>query len=251
MDISNVEQINYSNKKRKIFNYVDVFVLNKYNQLEYKYVNPNELIIINTSNNYSNDFFELLVNSGIKTYVKKIITSDSVVVKYIKEISKTFKNIFPNCKTIQINALENDFVQISRIIDDLEIIKNVEYRLNNYVCLHNSLLKYKYFFDYFFTGSLSNIKYVEIFNDISNENIECLVEKKIIGEIISQKIIKKKNNSLLSDIKKYNVSETDINYIYLKYIDTKRNIGFDTYIVNIKDIDYTDDIFDMFDVQNI
>lgn len=241
LNIDDTTQINCLNKKRKIFKCVDIFVLNINNQLDYKYVNPYELIIVNASNNYSDDFLKLLINGGIKTNVKKIITSDSVIVKYIKKISNIFVVMFPNCKTIQINALENDYMLISRIIDDLEIIKNVEYKLNDYICLSKSLSKYKYFYDYFFIGSLSNIKYVKIFNDIPDNNIECFVEKKIITEIINQKMIKKNNNSLLLNIKKYNVKTSDINYIYLQYIDIKRNIEFDTYIVNIKDIDFVDD----------
>ena len=120
--MNDIIKIDYpKNKKKQIEIEPDIFVLTTSNIINYIYSNPDELIIINSSFNYSQSFFQSIIDGGIKSNVKKIITSDSVVVKYLANIDKRFTSLFPNCKSIQINSLENNFILISRIIDDLVI----------------------------------------------------------------------------------------------------------------------------------
>lgn len=227
-----------SNKKRRLNDNIDdIFILNTNNLDNYKLVNPEELIIINTSNNYSNIFYQTICEGGIKTNVKKIITSDLVITNYISYI-KQFDILFPNCDTTQINTFSNDFRLISRILDDLMIIKNIEYVLNDYICYNNSIYKYFYFTKSFFTGGLSNISSIKITNNITKE-IECSVEKKIIKNIIDFEQIEEINKSVLNDIKKYELDNSSINNILFEYIDKKTNQHIKKIIHNIIDIDYT------------
>lgn len=216
----------------------DVFILNTNNLHNYKFVNPKELIIINTSNEYSNIFYQNIVEGGIKTNVKKIITSDYVVTEYIKYIEQKFELMFPNCETIQINSYVNNFLLISRIIDDLRIIKNIEYVFNDYIFLKKSISKYIYFTKSFFTGGLSNITFIKIINNITKET-KCSIENRIVDNIIDFKQIEEINNSLLNDMKKYKLDNSQINNILLEYIDKKKNISIKKNIYNIIDIDFT------------
>ena len=209
---------------------------NNTNTINYKYSNPDELLIINTSFTYSETFLQAIIKGGIKPNVKKIITSDSIVVKYLDRIEIKFSILFPNCKTIQINSLENKFFMISRIIDDLKIIENIEYKLNNYVFFNDSLYNYKYFSDLFFTNELSNIKYVKIINDIDDNESNCYIEKNIIKNIINFDIINEKNNLQINSINKNNINVYNNNILYFEYIDHKRNILFSTNIININEI---------------
>jgi len=135
--MNEIDKINLNPpKKRRLFynvDNVDIFILNINNIENYKLVDPDELIIINSSNEYSNIFFQTICKGGTKFNVKKIITSDSAITEYIKYIEQNFELLYPNCHTIQINSYTNNFFLISRIIDDLNIIKNLEYVLNDYV----------------------------------------------------------------------------------------------------------------------
>lgn len=234
-------QIDYFASK-KIIEY-NTFVLNASNIFNYKYSNPNELIIIDSSFNYSKELLQSIIDGGVKPNVKKIITSDSVIVKYFTDIEKTFQILFPNCLTIQINSFSNEYVIISRIIDDLTIVENIEYILNNYVFIHNSTFKYKYFYELFFTNSLANIKNVKITNDIDDSKTSCVIEKNIITNIIIPSIIDKKNKTLIDYIKKYNIDKSHINNIYFEYVDNIRNVYFSKYILNVANIDFIDDNF--------
>lgn len=235
------------NKKRRLYykidnvenvENVDIFILNMNNLNSYKLVDPDELIIINTSYEYSNIFYQTIFEGKTKINVKKIITSDSIVTEYIKYNEQKFELIFPNCETIQINSHTNNFLLISRIIDDLMIIKNVEYVLNDYVFFRNSIYKYIYFTKSFFTGGLSNITFIKIINNITNET-KCSIEKKIVDNIIDFNQIEEINKSQLDDIKKYKIDNSSINNILLKYIDKKKNIYIYKNIINIIDIDFT------------
>lgn len=242
--MNDVIRIDYpKNKKKRIEIELDIFVLTTSNTTNYKYSNPDELIIVNSLFNYSQSFFESIIDGGIKSNVKKIITSDSVVVRYLANIEKRFSSLFPNCKSIQINSLDNEFVLISRIIDDLRIVENVEYKLNDYIFLYNSILKYKYFYETFFTCSLANIKYVKITNDIDESKTNCTIEKNQIINIITPNTIDEKNKLQIELINKHNIDKSCINNLYFEYIDNKRNVFFSKNIINIVDIDFIEDNF--------
>lgn len=242
--MNDIIKIDYpKNKKKRIEIEQYIFVLTTSNRINYIYSNPDELIIVNSSFNYSQSFFQSIIDGGIKLNVKKIITSDSVVVKYLANIEKMFPLLFPNCKSIQINSLENDFILISRIIDDLVIVENVEYKLNDYILICNSIHKYKYFYVSFFTGSLENIKYVKITNDIDENKTNCVIKKNQITNIITPNIIDEKNKLQFESIKKYNIDKSNIKNLYFQYIDNKRNIFFSKNIINIADIDIIEDDF--------
>jgi hypothetical protein len=217
---------------------LDTFILNSSTTNNYINSNPDELILIYSSYEYSHSFIRSIINGGIKPNVKKIITSDSVIVKYLIEIKKIFSQLFPNCKTIQINSFSNDFILISHIIENLMIVENIEYKLNDYILIHNSITKYNNFFHSFFTGNLSNIKNVKIINDIDENKTNCCIEKNQIINIISQNMIDKNNNSQFDYIRKFNINKSHINNVYFEYIDNKRNIYFSKYIVNIINKDY-------------
>ncbi len=234
MDICDSENEN-PNKIRKIEN--SVFILNMNNLNNYFQANPDELIIVYSSQEYSHQFMLTIINAGTKSNVKKIITSDSVIMKYIKYIENTFGTFFPNCITIQINALENDFNLITRILDDIGIIKNIEYVLNDCIFYSNSSYKYKFFTQSLLTGNLLNIKYIKIINNILTEPT-CSIAKKIINNIIDFEFIEK-NNKLQSDtIIKYDINPKHINYIYFEYIDKKNNKFFNANLVNIINLDF-------------
>jgi hypothetical protein len=226
------------NKKRRLYDDFNIFILNMNNLDSYKLVDPDELIIINTSYEYSNIFYQTIFEGGTKINVKKIITSDSVITKYIKYIEQKFELIFPNCDTIQINSYNNNFLLISKIIDDLRIIKNIEYVLNDYIFFSNSISKYIYFTKSFFTCSLSNILFIKIINNITNET-KCCIEKKIIENIIDFNQIEEINKSQLDNIKKYKIDNSCINNILIEYIDKKNNIFIKKNVYNIMDIDFT------------
>lgn len=245
-NIDNIDNINYIGNLNNLdnINDIDIFILNMNNLLNYKLVNPNELIIINSSNEYSNIFYQTIVEGGKKTNVKKIITSDSVITEYIKYIEPNFELLFPNCKTIQINSYSNNFSLISRIIDDLKIIKKIEYVLNDNIFIKNSIFNYIYFTKSFFTGGLSNISFVKIINNITKET-ECSVEKKIISSIIDLNYIEEINKLQYENIKKYKLDNSCINNTVLEYIDVKMNIYVKKYIYNIIDIDLTLDLLEL------
>lgn len=240
--MNDLEQIDYPKSKKKRIE-LNTFVLNTSNIFNYTKSNPDELIIIDTSFNYSKSLLQTIIDGGTKQNVKKITTSDSVIVKYFTCIEKMFQILFPNCKTMHINSFSNNYFIISRVIDDLMVVENVEYRLNNYVFIYNSTPKYKFFYESFFTGSLANIKNVKIINDIDDSKTSCVIEKNIIANIIVPSIIDKKNSIQLDYIKKYNVDKSHINNIYFEYVDNKRNVYFSKYIINVANIDFVEDNF--------
>jgi hypothetical protein len=230
-----------SNKKRRINEdentNPNVFILNNYNMSNYYLSNPDILIIVNTSSIFSQEFLLSIINGGKKLNITKIITSDSVITRYISYINNMFKNLFPNCKTIRINSTNNDFSNISYIIDDIEIIQNIEYVLDDYVFFNNSIFKYDTFTKTFFTGNLLNIKNVKIINNIS-VNSECLITKKIINNIIDFNFIEKSNKKQLDIVHKHNIGKENINNISLEYYDTKENKSLYSVVVNTFDIDF-------------
>lgn len=240
--MNDLKQIDCPKRKKKKIEY-NTFVLNVSNIFNYMNTNPDELIIIDTSFNYSKPLLQSIIDGGTKPNIKKIITSDSVIVKYFISIEKIFSTLYPNCKTIKINSFSNDYVIISRIIDDLVIVKNIEYKLNDNVFIHNSTIKYKYFYELFFTYSLENIKYVKIINDIDDSKTDCEIEKNIIINIIIPSIIDKKNKTQIDYIKKFNINKSYINNLYFEYVDNKRNMYFSKYIINVANIDFIDDDF--------
>ncbi len=218
------------NKKRKIC--PEIFVLNMNSMHEYKFYDPDELIIIYTSYNYSSTFYQSIIDGGIKKNVKKIITSDAIMTKYIKYIEKNFSLLFPNCMNIKINSFDNDFMLIFGIIDDLKIIKYVEYELNDHVFSNNSIMKYVHFINSIILYNLSNIKYIKIINNIKKIT-DCTIETKILANLLNFNLLKNKNNNQNDVIKKYGIVDENINFIYLEYIHNKKitqNI-----IININD----------------
>ncbi len=222
-------------KIRKIEN--TVFILNRNSMDDYYFANPTELIIVYSFNNYSHQFMQTIIKAGLKSNVKKIITSDSVIIKYIKQIENMFETFFPNCKTIQINALENDFNLITRILDDIEIIKNIEYVLNDSIYYSNSFYKYKFFTQSILTGNLLNIKYIKIINNITTEP-KCSIEKNIVNNIVDFELIDKNNKLQLDLIKKYDISSKSINYICFDYVNKQKNEYFNVNLINIVNIDF-------------
>ena len=243
------------NKKICMIKSTDIFILNKNSVSEFANINPIELIIINTDFCYSSDFFNYLNNifPDSKSNTKKIITSDSVVVKYFNYLDKKFNQIFPNCNTIVINTFENNFTSISKILDDLEI-KNVEYNLDYHTLMNNSIYNYKYFFDNFFNGSISNIENIIIRNRINCEDYNYQfdsIDINIINTIITKDKINQQNNNQINNIIKLDISDkcyidkhnlsTEnnfnpkyINLLNIKYIDDKNNIVILDKIINIK-----------------
>lgn len=211
---------------KKIRTEPKIFILNTLNSKNYKFENPDILIIINSSNNFSLEFLESITKGGIKSNIKKIITSDSIIVRYLSLVY--FSELFPNCETIQINSLENCFFLISQIIDNFIVIKNIEYKLNDYILINNCLNKYMYFFNSFFTGDLLNIKFVYLYNDINYDQVSCE------NEIINLDMIDKNNKLQDEKIEDLDIDRSLINNIYFTYIDSKRNIKFSKYITNIQ-----------------
>lgn len=242
-------------KKRRLYYNIDnpnpnpkpnpnpnIFILNMNNLDNYKSIDPDELIIVYSSNEYSNMLYQTICEGGTKFNVKKIITSDSVINEYIKYIEPAnYELLYPNCHTIQINSYSNNFILISRIIDDLKIIKNIEYVLNDYIFYKNSISKYISFTKSFLTGKLSNISFIKIINNITKE-INCTVEKKIVDNIVNFNKIEELDKSILNDILNYNLDNSSVNNILLEYIDKKNNVYFQKIIRNIVDVDLTSDI---------
>ena len=231
METSNI-QFENQKKIRRIEN--SVFILNMNSIDNYKNVDPNELIIINTEKEFSQKFMNVITSGKIKFNVKKIITSDSIIIKYIKNIQNSFIILFPNCISIQINSLENNFNFISTIIDNTKIIKSIEYILNDNVKLNNSLYKYKLFTETFLTGNLLNIKKIKIIKNISIDT-ECTVEKNNIDNIVDFNLLQTNNNYILQIIEKYGISSNCINYINFEYIDMSKNINHNTILLNTVD----------------
>ena len=62
----------------------NIFILNMNNLDNYKSIDPDELIIVYSSNEYSNILYQTICEGGTKFNVKKLITSDSVINEYIK-----------------------------------------------------------------------------------------------------------------------------------------------------------------------
>jgi hypothetical protein len=231
--MENVVDYEHKNKKIKILDEIDVFILNLETIEKYKYVNPTELIIISTSYNYSSEIYSGILKGGIKTNVIKIITSDSVLVKYLSCLENEFKTFFPNCDKIQINSFENNFMKIIKIIDDFETIIYLEYNLDDNIIINNCIKNYNFFSDFILTGNISNIKHIKIKNNITLK-IECHVYKKIIFNLINNEKIKKKNDYTQDIIVKNNIDNKYVNEIYLEYIDIKNSIFIKDYILNIK-----------------
>lgn len=244
------------NKKICRIKSTDIFILNKNSLSEFANINPEELIIINTDFLYSYEFFQCLNNilPDNKCNTRKIITSDLVIVKYFKYLNKKLNQIFPNCDTIVINTFENNFVSISNILDDLSV-KNVEYNLDNYTLMSNSIYKYQYFFEHFFNDSISNIENITIRNKINceyNNYQTSTISENIIRTIITKDKINQKNINQINNIIKWGVCDEcfvgknylfgecifnskHINLLNIKYIDIKNNILISDKIIIIKE----------------
>jgi hypothetical protein len=223
----------HKNKKIKILDEIDIFIFSSETIEKYKYINPTELIIIYTSYDYSPEIYSGIYKGGIKTNVKKIITTDSVLVNYLSFLDNEFKTFFPNCNIIQINSFESYFLTIIKILDDFETIKYLEYNLDDNIIIRNCIKNYNLFSDFILTGKISNIKHIKIKNNITHK-IECLIENKIIFNLISYEKIKKKNDYTQDIIVKNNIDNKYVNEIYLEYIDIKNSIFIKDYILNIK-----------------
>lgn len=238
----------FANKKICRTKSVDIFILNKNSIDEFEQINPTELIIINTDYIYSSNFFSSInnINPITKSNTKKIITSDIIIDTYFNYLDKKIYQLFPNCTTIIVNSFQNNFFNISKILDDLEF-KNVEYILDSHVFLNDSIYRYKYFFESFFYGTISNIKNVIIRNNIDyNENKVDTVIKNIIKTFITNDKIMKMNTSQINNIIRWNLFDKCIldkkkfnpkyiNLMNIKYIDKNNNILIVDSIINIKE----------------
>lgn len=181
--------IEHAIKKRRIENNTqEFFILNSNNINNYKYSNPINLIIINTNYRFENIFLETIINGGMKENVIKIITSDLVISKYIEKISNTFGYLFPTCDTIQVNSFNNDFTNLSTIIDNLKIVKNLEYNLDEHIFINNNPdNSYLCFIGLLLTGYLTNIKNITIRNKTNMYNFNDFISRKIIQDDIINK----------------------------------------------------------------
>jgi hypothetical protein len=177
------------NKKRRIENNIqDFFILNMNNVYNYKDTNPINLIIINTSYNFDNNFLKTIINGGMKENVYKIITSDIVIIKYVEKFSCNFQYLFPMCDSIQINSFDNNYMNISSIIDNLQIITNLEYILDDHIFLNCKFKDYYlHFIGMLLTGYLVNIKNITIRVKTNIDNFNDFIINKIIQDDIVQK----------------------------------------------------------------
>ncbi len=223
----------HKNKKIKILDEIDIFIFTVDTIEKYKFVNPTELIIIYTSYDYSQKILNGIYKGGIKTNVKKIITCDSVLVKYLSCLDDKFKIFFPNCNKIQINSFENYFTTIVRILDDFEIIRFLEYNLDDNIVIKNCVQNYNFFFEFILTGNISNIKHIKIKNNIKLQ-IECSIDKKIIYNLINHEKINKKNKNTYKLIIENNIDKKYRNNVCLEYIDVLNSIFIKDIILNIK-----------------
>lgn len=224
---------NSSNKKRKIEKYSNIFVLNTNNIDKYLETDPDELIIINSSNDYSNSFNQIIWNGGIKIQVKKIITSDSIITKYFNMGFYEFSQIFPNCTSIQINSLDNNYRTIPTIINNFKIIKNLEYVLDDNVYINNAISNYKNFFETFFSQELKNIEHVKIINKIDLFKSKCVIEKNIIMNLIDIDVINEFNKTQFDFINNFKIRNNHIHYIPFEYINMSTNTNIRTQVINI------------------
>lgn len=244
----------YPNKKICKTKNADVFILNKNSIGEFDKINPVELIIINTDYFYSPDFFLSInnINPHTKSNTKKIITSDIIVTIYFNYLDKKIYQLFPNCTTIVINTFQNNFSNISKIIDDLEI-KNVEYVLDSHVFLNNSIYNYGNFFESFFNGTIANIKNVTIKNQIDYDKkinkqdimfdtvIENIIKTFVTADKINKNNIRQINNIINWDLidkcmlDKQTFNPKYINLINIEYVDENNNILIADKIINIKE----------------
>ena len=190
-------------------NHCNIFILNINNHENFINSNPINLIIINTSYNYSKKFLSMIFCSGIKSNVKKIITTDSIIKKYFFN-ENDFKKIFPNCNTIQVNSFDNNFFNIPLIIDNLEIIEKIEYNLDDNIFVNNIFTKYYYFFESILTSYLANIKYLVIKNKTNINDFNNFIIKTIQRTNIISKKYNKPNYI-------YNKSVNLLNFIFIDY----------------------------------
>ena len=177
-------------ERRRIENNItqEYFILNLNNMSNYKDSNPINLIIINTSNIFNDIFLEVILNGGMKENVKKIITLDLVILRYIEKIIGVFGKLFPQCDTIQINSFDNIYTDISNIIDRLKIIKNIEYNLDEHIFINYEFKnEYMYFIGAVLTGFLINIKNIIIRNKTNINDFNNFITEKIIQENIVEK----------------------------------------------------------------
>lgn len=190
-------------------NYYDIFILNINNHENFINSNPINLIIINTSYNYSKIFLSIIFCSGIKSNVKKIMTTDSIIKKYFFN-ENDFKKIFPNCNTIQVNSFDNNFFNIPLIIDNLEIVEKIEYNLDDNIFVNDIFNKYYYFFESILTSYLSNIKCLVIKNKTNINDFNNFIIKTIQRTNIISKKYNKPNYI-------YNKSINLLNFIFIDY----------------------------------
>lgn len=238
----------YPNKKICKAKNVDVFILNKNSICDFDKINPIELIIVNTDYSYSPDFFSSIndINPHTKSNTEKIITSDIIIIMYFNYLDKKIYQLFPNCTTIVINTFQNNFLNISKILDDLEI-KNVEYVLDSHVFFNDSIYHYENFFESFFIGTISNIKNVTIKNKINydkksqNTMVENILQTFITEDKINKNNIQQINNIVgwkLIDkcmLDKQTFNSKYINLMNIEYVDKNNNVLISNKIINIKE----------------
>lgn len=235
----------YEEKKRRIVNDLhEIFILNANNIDNYKEANPINLIIINTNYVFENNFLEIIINGKQKNNVKKIITSDLVITKYFGKILKDFEYLFPSCDTIQVNTFDNNCEKISRIIDCLGVVKNLEYILDDHIFINYEFRNlYWFFIGSLLNGFLVNIKNIILRNKVDTDNFNDFITNKITKfDIINKNNLYVLNFLIKNKFENFcfqnNVIESNkyINLVNFKFIDFYGNIMLDGNLININQI---------------
>ncbi len=238
----------FPNKKPCLKHTDEYFILSMDSVQLYTDSDPIILILINSNYGFSKYFLDKIIDGGVKNNLTKIITSDSVVLRYIYQLIDIFPKIFPNCNCIQINSFENNFNRIFEFIDSIGSVKNIEFKINDYAINFNfsSVNNYSHLFELLSATNFSNIKSIKIINELSEPNIL----DRIFNIDFIKNLISIRNDLKYNEIKKYFFSNPheDLNWtlallnkihiytntINVKYIGKNGVMLLDENLLNIK-----------------